>query len=42
MEAWRTSCPRQSVWEDAQATELVEMNGLVVILTEWGKAALKK
>jgi hypothetical protein len=23
MEAWRTSCPRQSVWEDAQAAGLV-------------------
>ena len=25
MEAWRTSCPRLSVWEDAQLAGLVEL-----------------
>ena len=27
MDAWRTSCPRISVWEDALAEELVQVNG---------------
>lgn len=27
MDAWRTSCPRISVWEDALGEELVQVNG---------------
>ncbi len=27
MDAWRTSCPRLSVWEDALADGLMEING---------------
>jgi len=33
MEACRTSCPRQSVWEDAQADGLVEVGPHTVKLT---------
>jgi hypothetical protein len=40
MEAWQTSCPRQSVWEDAQADGLVEIGAHAVTLTARGKATL--
>jgi hypothetical protein len=40
MEAWRTSCPRLSVWEDAQAEGLVETSGETVLLTPRGQARL--
>ena len=40
MDAWRTSCPRQSVWEDAQLGGLVEFDGEVVTLTAHGAAML--
>jgi hypothetical protein len=49
MEAWRTSCPRLSIWEDAVSDRLVEvrsapgagMNGAAVRLTSAGEAALE-
>ena len=40
MEAWRTSCPRLSTWEDAIADGLVALDGPTVRLTERGKALL--
>jgi hypothetical protein len=46
MEAWRSSCPRHTVWEDALADGLIEMREgdaprqLVVALTRRGRAAL--
>ena len=48
MRAWRTSCPRMPVWEDATTDGLVEvcaseharMNDAVVRLTAAGCAAL--
>lgn len=47
MEAWRTSCPRLSIWEDATAEELVEIMPCdgpqaecPVALTERGAAML--
>ena len=47
MTAWRTNCPRLSVWEDALEDELVQVmrrrNGpgdTAVVLTERGRAAL--
>ena len=48
MEAWRTSCPRLQVWEDATADGLVRLEAGVgatqgearVALTEAGRAAL--
>jgi hypothetical protein len=41
MEAWRTSCPRLPVWEDATSEGLVQrQSGNVVVLTARGRAAL--
>jgi hypothetical protein len=45
MEAWRTSCPRLSVWEDAVIQNLVRIDGnggRAVRLTERGFAVLQK
>jgi len=49
MEAWRTSCPRLSIWEDAllDALVIVRPNGggqsaASVELTERGKALLER
>jgi hypothetical protein len=44
MEAWRTSCPRLSVWEDATIDGLVRLAGVdrtMVTLTERGRAFLE-
>jgi len=45
MDAWRTSCPRLTVWEDAvdrglAARERVAPHGLLVTLTPKGRAFL--
>jgi len=46
MEAWRTSCPRHSVWEDALLDGLVELrtgettNSSIVSLTPRGQDLL--
>lgn len=45
MDAWRTSCPRLSVWEDALIEGLIELVGgasqrAVVKLTARGRAAV--
>lgn len=43
MEAWRTSCPRLSVWEDANVDGLVRLAGTdqtIVALTARGRAML--
>ena len=50
MEAWRTSCPRYPVWEDALSDGLVQlqngeattMNQKKVILTPQGRAILER
>jgi hypothetical protein len=45
MDAWRTSCPRLSVWEDAILDELVGIGSdekRAVTLTARGRAALEK
>jgi len=44
MEAWRTTCPRLSVWEDAVVEDLVRIEGELraVSLTPRGQAVLKK
>jgi hypothetical protein len=48
MEAWRSSCPRQTVWEDALLESLIqiESDGLLrqskVVLTSRGQALLEK
>ena len=47
MDAWRTSCPRLPVWEDALAAGLVEVrrngarDGSLVALTPAGMSALR-
>jgi hypothetical protein len=40
MEAWRTSCPRLSVWEDAVIEGFVRVRASRVELTERGRAVL--
>ena len=46
MEAWRTSCPRLSAWEDALGDGLIEvasgdrLQTAAVTLTERGRAVL--
>ena len=46
MEAWRTSCPRMPVWEDAVSDGLVALDGntamktRAVVLTDRGRAML--
>ena len=47
MEAWRTSCPRLTVWEDAVdeglvARRLMEGAGVVVELTAKGRAMARR
>jgi hypothetical protein len=37
MDAWRTSCPRLPVWEDAVDQGLVERRGAMVALTDAGR-----
>jgi hypothetical protein len=40
MEAWRTNCPRLTVWEDALEAGLVELREGMVCATPAGRAAL--
>lgn len=40
MEAWRTSCPRLTIWEDAVIAGLVEVQGSEVMVTKSGRALL--
>jgi hypothetical protein len=42
LEAWRTSCPRLTVWEDAVEAGLVDLREGVVTATEAGRAALAR
>jgi hypothetical protein len=44
MDAWRTTCPRLSVWEDAVIEDLVRIDGAlrIVTLTPRGLAILRK
>jgi hypothetical protein len=43
MEAWRSSCPRLTVWEDALADGLIRFEGSrrLVALTERGRALIE-
>lgn len=46
MDAWRTSCPRLTVWEDAVDRDLVRTeaggeNGVYVIVSDRGRELLK-
>jgi len=43
MEAWRTSCPRHPVWEDAFASGLIQVQGTwTVVLTTLGRRVLEE
>lgn len=48
MEAWRSTCPRLTIWEDALADSLVQVEGgnaateSQVTLTERGRAVLER
>jgi hypothetical protein len=43
MEAWRSSCPRLTIWEDALADDLVRCDGnRIVGLTARGRALLER
>ena len=42
MNAWRTSCPKLPVWEEATDRGLVRVHGQVVSITEHGSALLAK
>jgi hypothetical protein len=42
MEAWRTSCPRLTVWEDAVDRGLVARAGSLVEITAAGRALLTR
>lgn len=42
MEAWRTSCPRMPVWEDAVDGGLVETDGQQVRLSAAGRELLQR
>lgn len=37
MDAWRTSCPRLAIWEDAVDNGLLARRGRMVVATEEGK-----
>jgi hypothetical protein len=40
IEAWKTSCPRLAVWEDALADDLVRIDRGCVLLTAAGRELL--
>lgn len=40
MEAWRTSCPRYSIWEDSEIEGLIRIQKDAVTLTDKGRSAL--
>lgn len=42
LDAWRTSCPRLTVWEDAMEAGLVSLRDGVVEATETGRRALAR
>jgi len=42
MDAWRTSCPRLTVWEDALERCLLARKGESVVVTSAGWAFLQK
>ncbi len=42
MEAWRTSCPRLPVWEDANERGFIERRGSWVCVSEAGREFVEK
>jgi hypothetical protein len=41
VEAWRSHCPRLTVWEDAVIDGLIRIERSMVVLTPLGRAALE-
>ena len=44
LDAWKTSCPRLSIWEDACAAGLIDCaagRGRIVVLSKKGEAMLR-
>ena len=41
LDAWKTSCPRLSIWEDALADRLIRIEAGYVRLTADGRALLR-
>jgi len=41
MDAWRTSCPRMTIWEDTVDAKLVARSGPMVQVTERGLQLLR-
>jgi hypothetical protein len=42
IEAWRSTCPRMTPWEDAQIAGLVEVRSGAVSLTDSGREVLRR
>jgi hypothetical protein len=42
MGAWRTSCPKLPVWEDANDRRLIELDKGIVRITPSGRAMLEQ
>lgn len=42
MEAWQTSCPRLSIWEDCLHEKFIRVEAKQVILTQKGKDRFNK
>jgi len=42
MDAWRTSCPKLPVWEDANDRRLIEIEKGIVRITASGRALLQQ
>lgn len=42
MDAWRSSCPRLTIWEDALADRLVRVASREVEVTAEGRAVLER
>jgi hypothetical protein len=42
MDAWRTSCPRLTVWEEAVERGLLAREGQSVVVTDAGRAFLQQ
>jgi hypothetical protein len=42
MEAWRSHCPRLTIWEDALADGLVRVERSRVLLTATGQAVVER
>jgi hypothetical protein len=40
LDAWKTSCPRLSIWEDALADRLIRVEAGAVVLTHAGRVVL--